>query len=199
MIVNCIHLNERVDRHEHFIDEVKNQEKCEAFLWSGVSAFEVKRNISMAHKFIIQSAKENLEMVAICEDDIEFTSKQSYKYFIDNIPDDFDLYFGGLSGGFIDEADNTVSNFSGLFLYIVHERFYDIFLDADESKNLDRALGTHKAMEEIEKKLGRKPIYKVCNPLVAKTINSYSDNHKTEMNLDVYWKPYKYLEEKSKG
>jgi hypothetical protein len=187
MILNAITLFDEV-RLSNLTKQCSDQ-KIELHLWNGITEFDVKTNISKSHKQIILNAKSNqLDMVCVCEDDIQFVSPKSYKYFIDNIPvDDFSMYFGGVSGGFIDEQ-NIVHNFSGMFLYCVHKSFYDIFLSADETKNLDRWLGNF-----YFKSAEIKPVFKVCNPLVAKTINGYSDHFKQEVCYDTYWKPYKYL------
>lgn len=185
MILNAIHLFDDVKRLDCLLRQC-NEQKIEVTLWSGITGGGVKANISKAHKGIIQNAKNNsLPMVCVAEDDILLTCEKSFDYFIDNIPaDNFDIYFGGISGGMIDEK-NEVSSFSGMFLYIVHERFYDIFLSADETKNLDRWLGNIYYKSAVVK-----PIFKVCNPIAAITSDGYSAHHKINMNNMRYFKPY---------
>lgn len=100
------------------------------------------KNVSAAHKKIVQYAKDNaLEKVLIAEDDFIFTAPGAWKYFLDNMADAFDLYMGLIYAG--ETIDQRVMNgFSGgLTLYAVHSRFYDVFLNADTEDHIDRVLG----------------------------------------------------------
>lgn len=185
MTLNAIHLADDTKRLDCLLRQCKEQ-RIALTLWSGIMGGDVKTNISKSHKGIIQYAKNNsLPMVCVAEDDVLLTCEKSFSYFIDNIPDMFDLYLAGISGGQIDEKNQLHYNFSGMFLYIVHERFYDIFLSADETKNIDNWLG-HIYYKQAEVK----PVYKVCNPIAAITTDGFSSHHGIEMQMGRYFKPY---------
>ena len=87
--------------------------------------------------------------------------------------EDYDLYLGGIYYGKISE-DNTVSDFAGAMLYMIHEKFYETFLTVSEEKDIDRSLAN-------------KGKYIVCNSFVAIQHNGYSDNKK-KVNYDSYLK-----------
>ena len=118
----------------------------------------------------MNALKTKKKEVIICEDDIVFTKPNSFRLFIQDKPDDYDLYLGGVSG--------ISSHFTGLFFYMIHERFYKTFLKADENLNLDYAL----------KGLGT---FVIHNPLLAITENGHSYNLGTYQNLDKNWKSVK--------
>ncbi len=166
MTINILHLPDRADRYIHIMNQMAIQE-ADFVLHPGIRHIKTFTGVSRAHKAIIKKAKEDrLPMCCVCEDDTEFSDPLSFKYFIDNIPDDWDLYMGCIYHGEI-KPDNTVRDFSSLTLYIIHERFYDKFLSAPENIHLDRALAG----------LGK---FVVCNPFVCKQIDGYSDNSKKE-------------------
>jgi hypothetical protein len=128
------------------------------------------KNISKAHKQIVQYAKDaNLPEVLIMEDDVEFTAKGAFDYYLKNKPEDFDMYLGGVCRGEINNG--TVNDFAGLQCYIVHSKFYDTFLSADPDKHIDIAL----------EGLGR---YVVCEPFPTRQFNGYSYNVKRFCNYD---------------
>jgi hypothetical protein len=108
----------------------------------------------------------------ICEDDVHFTAKGAFDYFINNKPNDFDIYLGSINDGII-KKDDSVDDFSGTTIYIVKERFYDIFLALPEHLNIDRALSN-------------KGKFIVCNPFIAIQHNGYSDNTKRFYNHEEY-------------
>lgn len=141
MQINVIHNPESLDRMEKLqkvIDEYELDVKFWPAIIDPVMSF---RGISLAHKQIVQYAKNRcLSRVCIAEDDFYFTSKQSWKYFLENIPMDYDLYLSGIYCGDI-KKDNTINDFCGLHLYIVHERFYDRFLSVPNENNIDRVVG----------------------------------------------------------
>lgn len=140
MILNVINLPSRPDRKESAIQQLDAQGVSYVF-WDGVVTKERKVGISIAHKNIVRHAKEsNMERVFIAEDDISFTHKDSFKYFIENMPEDFDLYLSGYYSGSVDE-NNMITKFSGLTLYCVSNQYFDKFLSASEKFHLDTALG----------------------------------------------------------
>lgn len=172
-IINIIHMPDRADRMEILLVELKNQKINNFNLWDGVHDQEsIIKGINKAHKQIVQYAKdEGLKEVIIAEDDIKFLGEGAYDYFIENKPQDFDIYLAGIFLGIIND-DNIVKEFTGMTLYIVAERFYDIFLNSDNDKHIDHALSN-------------KGLYKVCNPFVAIQHNGVSDNQKCYCNYDI--------------
>ena len=162
-IVNVINLPHRPERLSSFHNQSKEQ-NFEYKVWEGVIDIPVQKGISHSHKNIIRYAKENnLEYVIISEDDCLFTDVGSYDYFIKNIPDKFDLYLASVSWGTIYQ-NNIVKLFSGLTLYICHNKFYNKFLLSDEEQHLDMQMY----------KLGG--TYIVCNPFIAIQSEGFSDN-----------------------
>lgn len=145
-------------------------------------------NIMQAFKKIVQYAKEErLPMVTIMEDDGVFTSGGAWKYYNENIPDDFDLYSGGIYAGQI-TGNRIVNGFSGNTLITVHERFYDFFLSADEDP-----LGV--GMAHLDRWLGifcDKKKYFVVTPFVVRQIGYYSDNQRRKINYEMYEEKWDY-------
>lgn len=171
MVLNVICGN-RGERLPRLMNEIKTQ-NIDYNLWEGVfDPKSVIRSINLAHKKIVQYAKDtNMECICIAEDDVQFTCPTSYKYFIENIPQEYDLYLGGIYLGDIQE-DKSVKHFTGMHLYIIHNKFYDTFLSTDPNTHIDIALAD----------LG---YYKVCNPFAAIQFNGFSANTGKEENYDA--------------
>lgn len=176
MLLNIIHLTHRKDRLINLIKELDNQLITEYLIWDGILDLEnPSRGISKAHKQIVQMAKKNnLPFVLIAEDDIKFTAKGAFNYFLQSEPKDYDLYLGGIYYGNI-KPDNSAEDFSGLTLYMIQSKFYDTFLSIPENLPLDRGLS-------------KKGFYLVCNPFIAIQYDGYSDNKKSYQNYDMYLK-----------
>lgn len=172
MFLNIIHLENRADRLKLLKKELNDEYISEYKIWNGIiDPIITARGISLAHKQIVEYAKkEKLSEILICEDDIHFTAKGAFRFFVNNKPSDFDIYLGSIYEGTIKE-DNSVDDFSGMTIYIINERFYDIFLALPENLNIDRAL--------INK--GK---FIVCNPFIAIQHNGFSDNMNRFCNYD---------------
>jgi hypothetical protein len=152
----------------------------DAVYWPAIILPNVTTAISRSHKQIVRFAKENnLGDITIAEDDIIFTALSGWKYFLENKPQDFDLYIGGHYSG-NHYPDNTVKDFTGLTLYTISSIFYETFLKANELWNIDTCLWG-------------KGKYVVCNPEVAKQRNGYSFNRHAVVNDDHYLKGRKFL------
>lgn len=199
--LNIIHLDRRKDRRASFMKQIIEY-KINASVWPGIIV-EGKpfTGISRAYKKVVEFAKNsNMPYVIIADDDFSLTCPESWSLFLNDMPKNFDLYFGGISGGVIDEQWNylnepnvkRVSNWSGTFFFAVHERFYDTFLAADEDRNIDRWFGIN-GLDSIEKALDRKPVYKVRYPLICECIDGISDNSGKMMHHAKYFLPYKVL------
>jgi hypothetical protein len=163
MQINVIHNPFRTDR-KVLLDSEAREHILSLRIWNSVhDELRPFRGINLAHKQIVRWARqEKLPMVCIAEDDFHLTAPGAWEYFIKNIPADFDLYLSGVYCGAVNK-DNSVVDFCGLHLYIVHERFYSCYLGVDEMTNLDRGLAGR----------GR---YIVSNPFCAIQHDGWSDN-----------------------
>jgi hypothetical protein len=153
-------------------------------IWDAIEDKQIPfRGISQSHKIVVRYAKKkNLPFVIIAEDDFHFTCADSWQYFLNNMPYDYDLYLSCIYFGTISPADNTVADFAGNTLYAVHNRYYDTFLGLDEINHLDRAHA-------------RKGRFVVCNPFVAKQCESYSDNSRCVQNYTKHLEGRKFYGE----
>lgn len=166
-ILNCIHLSKRTDRYSTLVEQM-HQQGIDYRLWEGeVVSRSRKTGICRSHKKIVQWAKENNEpYVIIAEDDIRFFGLGAWDFYINNMPEDFDMYFGMIYVGLINEENRITTVCSGMTLYTVHQKFYDTFLSIPDDSHIDRAstafFNTNKLI--------------VCNPFVCEQDGSFSDN-----------------------
>lgn len=171
MRLNIIHGN-RHERLSLLKEQLDSQNIWDYKIWDGEHCVDsVVRSINLSHKKIVQYAKDNdLSEICIAEDDIKFTHPNSFNYFLENKPDSFDMYLGGC---YLPEfnPNQTLKSFCALHLYIISERFYDIFLALPEREHLDRAMAG----------LG---VFILCNPMVAVQSNGFSQNTGKEENYD---------------
>lgn len=175
LIVNVIHDALRTDRHHLFLMEAA-QQGFNFRVWDAVKSGKPKENISLAHKQIIRFAKENnLPEVCVMENDCHFTSPTSFNFFISKKPTDYDLYLSSVEYGRIN-GDNTIQDFAGFQLYFCHEKFYDTFLEADPTKDIDRMMA-------------RKGKFIVCQPFATVQHETISDNsrRKIHSNAKLYF------------
>lgn len=158
--------------------------------WEGNTDETIFRsgNISRAFKKIVRHAKENnLEMICIGEDDLVFTSSNAWKYYLENIPDEFDLYLGGIYSGQL-EQNRIINGWSGITLMTIHSRFYDFFLTANEDP---QKLG----LGHIDRWCGNFCFEKdffVCLPFCVKQSAGYSENHRKIQNYDAFEENWEY-------
>lgn len=174
MQLHIIHLKARKDRAQLLEQQLLEQNITNYKIWEGIEDNEnPKRGIAKAHKQIIKwASNQNLPSILIAEDDIKFTARQAFEYFIKNEPNDFDLYLGGITHGKID-TDNSVTDFAGTHFYKINQKFYKTFLLLPEDKDIDRSLA-HKGK------------FIVCNPFIAIQQNGFSDNQKKYQNYELY-------------
>lgn len=168
MILNIINLVHRKDRLLSIATQAKEQ-GVTIKIWEGIIHENVCTGISRAFKMIVQDAKEKeLPMVAIAEDDAVFTAPGAWQYFLDNMPGYFDMYLASYYSG-LETYDHRIESYRGNTLIVVHQKFYDKFLNADETKNLDHALDFQGE-------------YFVCTPWPAIQMPGYSDQLKKEVD-----------------
>lgn len=180
-VVHVIHNSVRKDRFLTLQKEIKEQ-GLTVIYWPAIMDEVMSfRGIARAHKSIVKWAKEQgLKKILIAEDDVKFLSPNAFDYFVGKEPQDYDLFLGNIFEGQINE-EKIVGDFCGLTLYMIHERFYDTFLAANEMNNFDRSLA----------RLGK---YVVCNPMVCSQYGGWSDNKKCYIpDYDHHLKQYKTL------
>ncbi len=173
-IINVISLEHRTDRMELFHTQALEQQFGYR-TWPGIICKgDNKRGVNLAHRQIVQFAKNNkMPFTIICEDDTTFFAPNAFKYFIDNIPDDYDTYHGMIYVG--DIIDNRITGvFSGMTLYAINYRFYDFFLSLPESIHIDRELGNY--ADQFK--------FMVCDKFICEQWGGKSDNTKT--SIDSY-------------
>lgn len=177
-LVHCINLPHRTDRRISAEKQAAEQ-GFKINFWDGITISQTQpyTNISRAHKQIVRQAKAtNMKSVIIMEDDCLFTHPNSFKYFISQIPANYDLFMGLIYAGHI-ENNRVLNGFSGgLTLYSIQNHFYDIFLSADENDHIDRWCG----------KIAHLQNYIVCHPYVVTQSGGYSDNLRRQMTYDNY-------------
>lgn len=170
-----IHNSARTDRWTTFQKEVEQQGIVNVIQIPAV--LENKKpasNISKAHKNCIRYAlAKKLEQVIILEDDVCFTDQGAFQHFLNlipSLPPLWNIFLGGVYDGnvqSINENIGEVTDFSGLHCYAVHSRFYQRFLEANESLNLDKWLS--------KKKWGN-TLCHVAYPMIAIQHDGWSDN-----------------------
>jgi len=162
--IGIIHVEKDTDRYNRLLKELEQQGIKDYTIFPAVHDIRsVKRGINLAHKSVIEYAKEaGFEEVCVMEDDLRFTNPNSFNYFLKSKPTDYDLYLGGIYVGDI-FPDKTVKSFSGFHLYLCHSRFYDKFLATEEDAHVDREMTG----------LGR---FVVCEPFAAIQYNGFSSN-----------------------
>lgn len=141
MIANIIHDINQTERYKLLCEQLDRQ-KIESVIWNSITGFEAKTNISKAHKMIVKWAQvKKKKEVLIMEDDVLFPADDGFDFFLKNKPIEFDVYLGGVYLGNDKLKDGKIkSHFSGLHCYLVHQKFYDTFLEIDETQSLDNSL-----------------------------------------------------------
>lgn len=155
---------QRSERLPVLKNELEQQGITNYQFWDGVYLPSIKASINAAHKQIVKYAQlAEFGRVVICEDDIKFTAPGAYKFFLNQIPEDYDLFLGSV---FLGEPDNNgvVKDFTGMTLYAVNARYYSKFLSVPDDEHIDRALSA----------VGGK--FVVCNPFVAWQHEGFSTN-----------------------
>lgn len=185
-MILMIHNPSRTDRLEILLTELKSQDLGETILMPAVTnTMSSVKNISIAHKSCVRVAQKlKLERIIILEDDVKFLCKKSFLRFTElaeQLPPDWDVFLSGVYDGVLqDHSENIrkITRFSGLHCYMVHERYYDTFLSANEDVNLDKWMSTPG--------WGSSNAY-LAYPMLAMQHDGFSDNVKkvTDYNQQV--------------
>ncbi len=164
------------------VEELVRCKITSAVFVHSVPAISPIKSLNLTHKSIVCKAKElNMPYVWILEDDCRFSKPDAAQFFVANRPEQFDLYIGGISYG-EPLPNNTIDKFSAMHCYMVHARFYDIFLKLPSDKHIDMALS------DVPNR-----IYKVCNPFVAYQAPGYSDIAQAEVDYTDLFNQYEFL------
>jgi len=179
--LNIIHLPNdpkyphRAEREKSFLKELKEQNISDYKIWDGIFIETRPRTaISRSHKMIVRDAKERkLPRVIIAEDDLQFTNKGAWDFFLKSIPEEFDVFLSHLYWGKWTKEGKVLGPFAALTLYCVHEKFYDYFLGMSDFEHIDIAIN----------KSWRYDV-RVCLPMVCRQTNGWSDNEKSYKKWD---------------
>lgn len=180
-IVHVLTLDKRTDRLLSVSQQAKKQ-GFGVYFHNGIDAEErkdTKKAICMGHKSIVQYAKDNnLPYIVAAEDDVIFFAEGAFKYYMDNMPKDFQLYCGVIYNGEVDNEFRIKNGMSGTHTLITyHNSFYDFILnEMPDDCHCDRYAGD----------FAWKYKYYVCNPMVCEQSGGWSDNIKMNMKYDVY-------------
>ena len=167
--LNIIHDIRRTEKYAPLIFELKWQ-KIYPFVihHATVLKHSVVESINASHKKIVRAAKEaGSPYVIIAEDDVMFTDSGAWQYYLDNMPQSFDLYLGCTY-----VKPFSLNKVAGFQLYTVHEKFYDTFLEAPDKDHIDIAMNY----------LGGD--YHICIPVVALQRPGYSANNNAYANYN---------------
>lgn len=170
VIPNVISNPKRPHKVERMQREMVRQGIVDYKVWPSIHIADkpVRTAISKAHKQIVEwAANEEIKEVCIFEEDVFFPAEDGWQYFLNNKPENYDLYLGGVSRGTIENG--VTRRYSGQFCYFIHERYYDTFLRTDEKMDIDGAQS------------GRGKFY-VCEPFAAFCYPGWSDNVKGVMD-----------------
>jgi hypothetical protein len=168
-VINILNLPRRTDRRDAVTLQME-MEKATYVFWNGVEGKNPIHNINKAFKSVIQFYKNQpTDRCFIAEDDLRWTGTGAWKFFLDNMPDSFDIYTGSYYSGSHDE-NFIVKDFAGMTLVCVHKRYYDTFLSLPADRHIDRAIAAS----------GAKIV--VCTKFVAVQAPGYSDQRRREAN-----------------
>lgn len=188
MVAHVIHDWNRKDRFELLCKEIYEQ-NLSVVIWDACKgSMKPRVDISRCHKRIVQYAKENkMEEVIVMEDDCHWVAKGAFEYFINKKPKEYDLYLSSVLNGRIEGDGSLHGTVTGFQAYMVHQNFYDRFLEADPNLDIDHAI--MKANYKAENKA--KII--CCYPFATMEHNTFSDNTKKFHDLNRLYHDRKFF------
>lgn len=172
--INVIYDNRQSDDYQRLLDEFKAQGIKDYYFWDAiVNKDSVVSSINASHKMIVRWAKGNRKPFAIiAEQDLHFTCSGAWQYFLDNIPEQYDLY---LACTYIPPISNN--QVCGFHLYSISEQFYNKFLDTPDNVHIDTYMN----------ELGG--TYKFCYPFPALQRSGWSFNNKAICDYNKVLRP----------
>lgn len=158
------------------VSEMERQSIVKYNLISPILTNDVVNSINISQKEIIKKARERGEKeVCIMEHDIWFPRETGWRYFMENKPSDYDIYLGGsyLIDCTIEYKSpiTKVNSYVGHHCIIVHEKYYDKFLETPEDSHIDTA------------QQGKGDFY-LCYPMPALQRPGFSMNNKTMVDYN---------------
>jgi GR25 family glycosyltransferase involved in LPS biosynthesis len=168
-------------RRDRTVEELASHGYKDFEIMKAVEDVDPKKGISMSfRKAIIENYQE--PYLHIFEDDIMFSSKDSYRVFNDNmnlLPQDWDVYLGGSYEYKIDYKTKgfiKVLDFSSLHSVVIKKKAYDKILAHNYSimDNIDRYMGYLSKNKQLNVFL--------CDPQVAIQYPGYSYQIKKNVN-----------------
>lgn len=167
--LNIIYDNRHPEDYGRLLGEFIQQGIYNFKFWDCISDKDsVVRSINLSHKMIVKNAKDNSNRFAlIAEQDVTFSAPDAWQYFLKNEPESYDLY---LWGSYIPPISNN--KVCGFQLYIIHEKFYDKFLEIPDDVHIDTY------MDEL------KGDYKFCYPFPALQRPGFSSNNMAHVNYN---------------
>lgn len=174
MRINVIFDNRQPEDYERLEKEFKEQGVANyTFHAATCHKHTVVGSINASHKTIVELARlQGLDRVCIAEQDLTFTSKGAWKYFLDNEPETYDIYLGATY--IVPISNNKIC---GFHLYIIKQQFYDKFLSVPDDAHIDTAV------------CDLKGDYKFCYPFPALQRAGYSFNNKDVVDYNSILKP----------
>jgi hypothetical protein len=150
---HIIHNPKNVTRHLNLLEQLSSQGIEEWNISPAIYA-NTRRSkdagrvgVALAHKKIVED-NYNKEQITIFEDDIVFTSKDSWKKYwewYEELPENWQVYTGGCYriNSKVSVTDNLemLRGFGGAHFYTIRKRYYDKFLACPESKHIDTHMG----------------------------------------------------------
>lgn len=183
-ILNIIHLKTNTERRQSFMEQMA-EHKIKYKVWDGIIVSNIPfMGVALAHHRIVRDAQEKgLSEVYIAEDDLQLTSHNAWKYYLENKPKEFDLYLAGIynlegEGGNLDENNRVKDFFCGMTLYCVPQHYYSQFLSTNTMNHIDRELSKRSATDK----------FIVCNPFTVYQRNGWSDLKKCTVDYSKYVK-----------
>lgn len=166
--INIIYDNRHSERYDLLLNQFAEQGITDFKFWHCLIYNDVVESINASHKMIVKYAKDiGLKEICIAEDDLMFSCKGAWDYFLKNKPKEFDLY---LAATYIPPITNN--KVCGFHLYIISEKFYDAFLGVDKKIHIDTA------MDDL------KGDYHFCYPFPALQKSGFSANNKSVVDYN---------------
>lgn len=166
--LNIIYDSRRQEKYELLVNELKEQGITQYKIWDCIMLPSVVDSIAESHKMIIRDAMEQgLDRCFVAEDDLMFTCKGAWDYYLKNMPDKFSLYLGGT---YVVPISNNIV--CGFHLYCIHKDFYKQLLDVKQGQHIDTA------MNDI------KGDYHFCYPFPALQRSGFSANNKAVVDYN---------------
>lgn len=172
MKLNIILDSRRIEKYHPLMNELEEQGIEDFELWPCLMFDSIVESINASHKMIVRDAQERgLKEVCIAEDDLMFPAKDGWKYFLDNKPEDYDLY---LAATYV--VTKPLKHICGFHLYCVHEKFYEKFLSVPDESHIDTVMDSVKGD------------FVFCYPFAALQRPGFSANNKSVVNYNLILK-----------